>query len=233
MKSIKGLIVILVFTIIVTNIVGCNKKNQENKITIEKEVLNYKALYKEELNSLIEKFGKFENQDNGLPVKGVKYAELVNFDKDEIPEMIVIHDMKILVYKIKDGNAKCIYEGNVGSRYGQSDVSYRVGINTNGEKPSLIVYHAEKIWEEERISVVTIENDEVISKELYAKAKEGNDIPIRENLNSYFIENKATTVDEYNSVYNSIVKNAKSIDVCWEEEPATRSNLESFLLSLE
>ncbi|MGL4773771.1 MAG: hypothetical protein ACRC2K_09425 [Clostridium sp.] len=196
------------------------------------QVVSYKTLYKQELDNLIKKYGKFVKEKPEDLVKGVKYAQLVDFDKDKVPEMIVIHDMKVLLYTIKDNKAVCIYEKEIGSRYGQTDVSYRLGINTSGEKVSLINYGSKKEWSEERISIVTVENGKVVIKELYAKAKENNDMPSRENLVSYYIDNKATTQSEYNKIYYSTVENALNIDACWNEEPATKSNLETFLSTL-
>ena len=249
MRKIKKVMLLLAIIFVFSNSIGCTR-NQEDKevdnivkeeIHIDKEeveeqeeeeVVAYKALYKEEVNSLIDKYGKFETGPAGM-IKGIKYGQLIDFDKDEIPEMIILHDMQVMLYTIKDGEVKCIYEGIIGERYGQSDVSYTLRVNDNSENPGLIVYNSEKTWEEERITIVTVENGEAKTKELYAKTESGNDIPIRDNLIEFFIDNQNVTKDEYNNIYNSIVKEAKSIDACWNYESATSSELETFINSLQ
>lgn len=243
-RKLKGIIAVIICTVITTTgALGCSEKKEEkqsdNVKTEEKqdeekkeEVVDYKAIYKDEMNNLINKFGKYEDPGNGLPIKGVKYAELIDFDKDKTPEMVAVHDMKVLLYKVKNKKAECIYEGKLGSRFGQTDVSTTLGINTKSEKPSLIVYHSTSEWKEERISIITVENDKVVTKELYAKTNKDLNMPDRKELSEFFIDNESKTGDEYNAIYNSTVKEAKQIDVCWNQEPATKNQLEKFISSL-
>jgi hypothetical protein len=56
---------------------------------------------------------------------------------------------------------------------------------------------------------------------------------LRETLIEFFIDNQNVTKDEYNNIYNSIVKEAKNIDACWNYESATSSELETFINSLQ
>lgn len=245
MRKSKSLIAMLIFTVIASSVIGCgdekkestevgNIQNEEKQVEEKKEeVVDYKAVYKDEISSLINKFGKYEDPGNGLPIKGVKYGELIDFDKDKVPEMVVLHDMKVLLYKIKDGKAECIYEEKLGSRFGQTDVSYTLGINTKSERPSLIVYHSTSEWKEENISIVTVENNKVVTKELYARTNKDLNMPDRKELEEFFVNNESKTADEYNSIYNSIVKEDKEIDACWNQEPATKNQLEKFLASLQ
>lgn len=120
--------------------------------------------------------------------------------------MVMLYDKKVLLYNIKDGKVEAVYEKRLGSRYGQSDVSYRLGINTKDEKISIINYDSKNAWQEELIEIITLENGKVVIKKLYAKAKKDNDIPVRDNLVEFFIDDKPTTLDNYNSIYNSTVK---------------------------
>ena len=246
MRKIKGVMLLLAIIFVFSNGVGCTSKQEDKEVDNivqeeidkeeveeqEEEIVDYKALYKEEVNSLIDKYGRFETESTGM-IKGIKYGQLIDFDKDEIPEMIILHDMQVMLYTIKDGEVKCIYDGVIGERYGQSDVSYTFRVNDNSENPSLTVYNSEKTWEEEKITIVTVENGEAKTKELYAKTESGNNIPIRDNLIEFFIDNQNVTKDEYNNIYNSIVKEAKNIDACWNYESATLSELEAFINSLQ
>ena len=249
MRKIKGVMLLLAIIFVFSNGVGCTSKQEDKEVDNivqeeidkeeveeqEEEIVDYKALYKEEVNSLIDKYGRFETESTGM-IKGIKYGQLIDFDKDEIPEMIILHDMQVMLYTIKDGEVKCIYEGVIGERYGQSDVSYTFRVNDNSENPSLTVYNSEKTWEEEKITIVTVEDGEAKIKELYAKVDElalDANMFLRETLIEFFIDNQNVTKDEYNNIYNSIVKEAKNIDACWNYESATSSELETFINSLQ
>lgn len=256
----KKLITILVFTAIVNTLGGCteneeikpnynvqkeelqkntkqnnekiednieNKEEQksdvQNKLKQEEEKgLNYKALYKSELNNL-----------NENSIKGFRYGELIDFDMDNIPEMIMLYDMKVALYTIKNGKVEACYEKKLGSRYGQGDVSYRIGINTKDQKVSIINYDAKNSWQEELIDIVTLEKGNVEIKKLYAKAKKDNDTPIRENLVEFYIDNKPVTLDTYNSIYNSTVKEAKQIDAWGNGEAENKELFNKFISLLE
>lgn len=247
----KKLITILALTIIITTFGGCTENKEEKQIDniqvkekqkndmqkdnvqvkekskddIEKEsekVLNYKDLYKKEVNNLIE-----------TPIKSFRYGELIDFDKDNIPEMIMLYDMKVVLYTIKNGKVEAVYEKRLGSKYGQSDVSYRLGINTKDEKISIINYDSKNTWQEELIEIITLEKGNVAIKKLYAKAKKDNDIPVRNNLVEFFIDGEPTTLDKYNSIYNSTVEQAKQIDALGNGESENEQLLNSFLSSLE
>ena len=248
MRKIRVFITMLIVGTIILTSIGCSEqseknnsssiKNEENQVDKdnkkdEKELVDYKAIYKEEVEQLISKYGKFKDPGNSLTITGVKYGELLDFDNSGIPEMIIVHDRKVLLYTIKDGIATCIYEGEAGSRYGQTDLAYTIGINTSNEKPYLIVYHSTKEWTDENISLITLEKGNIITKELAAKTDGNNDIPNRESLVSFYIDGKSVTDQEYNKVYDSIVKDAKEIDVCWNNNSATDSDLENFLNSLQ
>ena len=258
MRKIKGVMLLLAIIFVFSNGVGCTTKQEDKAVdnivqeeidndkeeiekqdeeegTEEEEVVNYKDLYNEEINSLIDKYGRFETESTGM-IKGIKYGQLIDFDKDEIPEMIILHDRQVVLYTIKDGEVKCIYEGVIGARYGQTDVSYSFMVNDDSENPSLIVPHSEKEWIEEKITIVTVEDGEAKIKELYAKVDElalDANMFLRETLIEFFIDNQNVTKDEYNNIYNSIVKEAKNIDACWNYESATSSELEAFINSLK
>ena len=269
MKDLRVISLVLACSLLICNVVGCNKEvpdkiedkevpenvvskveesnnkvveytenrvNQNkdnNNVNMEKDGLNVKGIYKNEINKLINKYGKFYSEQQWYPISGLKYAELIKFDEDEIPEMLVIHDMKVLLYTIKDGKVILVYEDDIGGRYSQSDVAYTIGINTYSEKTSLIVYKTEQCWQEESIKIVSLEQGVPIFKRLYAKTKPNNELPNRENLISFSIDDEVTTEDEYYKVYDNIVKPARSIDVCWDLEPASKANLEAFIQALK
>ena len=102
MRKIKGVMLLLAIIFVFSNGVGCTSKQEDKEVDNivqeeidkeeveeqEEEIVDYKALYKEEVNSLIDKYGKFETESTGM-IKGIKYGQLIDFDKDEIPEMII------------------------------------------------------------------------------------------------------------------------------------------------
>lgn len=202
--------------------VQVKKKPQDDIQKESEEGVNYKALYKKEVNNLI-----------GTPIKRFRYGELIDFDKDNIPEMVMLYHRGVVLYTIKGGKVEAVYEKEIGCRYGQGDVSYRLGINTKNEKISIINYNSENSWEEELIEIITLEKGNVVIKKLYAKAKKDNYIPVRENLVEFFIDDKPTTLDKYNSIYNSTVKEAKQIDTLTNGESESKELLNRFLSSLE
>lgn len=228
-------------TITLTSFAGCkekkvesnNKTTKENEVVEEKKEVNYKALYKEEVDKLISEFGKYDNPGNGLPIKGVKYGELLDFDKDNIPEMIILHDMKVLLYKVRDNKVQCIAEGSVGSKYAQSDINYTFGINVNENGTSIVIPNSKSEWTEELISIVTVENNNSVIKKLTAKTAPDNGIPIRDSLISYYIDDQEVSKDEYYKIYDSQVKNCKNINAMIDESPGNASELETFIQSLQ
>lgn len=235
MKKSKLLVLLLMLTFVIGSFIGCKGIKEENNQSNEsKEEVDYKALYKEEVDKLIGEFGKYENPASGGIVKGVKYGELIDFNNDEVPEMIILHDKQVLLYTIEDDKLKCVYEGTVGSRYAQSDVSYNFGINDKGEEVYIVINDSEATWTEEVISIVTMKDKEVVIKKLNAKTAPDNDRPIRENLISFYIDDKEVSKEEYDKIYDSIVNNCKTIDVAVDNSPEKAvAELERFLQSLQ
>ena len=94
MRKIKGVMLLLAIIFVFSNGVGCTTKQEDKAVdnivqeeidndkeeiekqdeeegTEEEEVVNYKDLYNEEINSLIDKYGKFETESTGM-IKGIK-----------------------------------------------------------------------------------------------------------------------------------------------------------------
>lgn len=241
MKKVKVIVAMVMTTLVLANVMGCNgkketaKPNTENKVEIEQkeEVVDYKKLYKDEIDKLIAEFGQFDASEVGYPVKGVKYGELIDFDNDKIPEMLVAHDQKVLIYKVKDGEAKCIYEEKAESKYRQTDIARDININLEDGKVSLVIYKTQRPAHEEVINVVTIENNEVKIKKLYGKIKGDSDNPLGEKLQEFYIDDKSVSSEEYNKVHDEFIKNSKSIDLVGENDISGKANLEEFINSLK
>ena len=228
---------------------ACRDKQQEEPTeattteepTTEKEV-DYHAAYKAEVENLINQYGQF--QDGDSLGTGVKYGCLEDMDADGTPEMIIIHDMKVVIYTCdKEGNVSSIYEGSVGYRFGQGDTSYQVIINTSASKPVVVVNISQNETSEEAFEAVTVTNG-VAGVDTYRATTE-MDIPDRELLDTFTINGSDVDQSEYEAGYSSFMDGATIVDPYNNDEgmanyfdgqtyvAATPAQFEEFLASLK
>lgn len=229
---------ILLFTSIA---IGCNPTKDNINLTppppieseyIQDEIVDYKAIYKEQLNSLINKYGKYQFINQNSPIVGVKYAQLLYLDTDNIPELLVSHDKEVLIYNIKNNKANLIYEKTAGVKYGQNNPAYHIAVNDTVVPNTVIFYDSAYPWRQENIILMNLDKDTIVTRNLFARAPDSAEMFARENLTSFYIDNEECTKAEYYSIYNSIVSNSKLIEVTLDIEPAKLSNLENFINSL-
>lgn len=257
MKGFRGLlIVVLILVLIIMTTVACNrdekntgkdltsndKTDNNDKTGIEngtntkdEEAIDYKTLYLEEFNSLIDRFGKYDDSESGNAVKGVKYGDLIDFDGDGIPEMLVAHDSRVLLYRIENGEVKSIYDERAGDRYLGREI-FSISINRDTDPPCLIVYRSEHILAEDRAEILTVKNGEIQKQEICARVRDGvedEDTVEEEEFENFSIDGETVTEEEYYEIYNSLVKDAEDIDLTYSQEPATKDNLEDFIKLLE
>lgn len=244
MKPLKLFLALLMTTSILAFSVGCNKDSDSSKeppkvhqptqISIS-ELTNYKKIYKEEVDRLISEFGKFDDSESGTAIKGLKYGSLVDFDNDKIPEMIVSYNQRVLLYKIIDNKAVCLYDEPVETTYKKMDLSRIILVNSTTETPSLIVSKTTKPTMEERIQIITLNDGKVVIDNLYGKIADGIDppMPSESKLVQFYWNDKEISEEEYNKLHSTFINKDNYIELCWDIEPATKSSLEDFIISLQ
>lgn len=208
---------------------GCGDKDVEETTTAETtteapttteattttKAVTYKTIYKSQLDSMIDQYGA-----------GVTGGKLIDMDNDGTPEMIVIHDMTVCIYTIRDEKASSLYEGTAGLRYGQTDASYEVLINESCTPTVLVLFNATDEWVDENITAVSIFDGEATTEELKAATNGENDTPAREELETFSINGSDVTSTEYNTEYERLTVGADVIDPRNADLEGLRSALE-------
>ncbi len=246
----KKLIAVLLVMIMAIAFGGCRDEQQEEPTTeapatteaTTEEAIDYHIAYKKQVQNLIDEYGKFA--DGETLGTGVKYGTLKDMDGNGTPEMIIIHDMQVVIYTCdKEGNVESIYETGIGYRFGQGDTSYQVVFNDGGEKPLILVNKSENETSEEAFEVVTV-NKGVAGVDTYRATTE-MDIPDRELLDTFTINGTTVEQGEYEANYNSFMSGATIVDPYNNDEgmadyydgqtyiAATPTEFEEFLASLD
>lgn len=198
----------------------------------------YGAAYAKDIINIIEKYGKFENGGE----KGLRYGVYVDFERDMVPELVLLHDMCVEVYRYSEGASSLIYTAKLGCRYGQTDVSYTFGLNDTAEVPYIITYHSENEWTEENIKIFTLNNGIPRVNNLFAKTTgidEGIEI-IYSSIDGVYVSGKQYLAERSKfdtglvSVYASYWEERYSENLykSWDFIWATPAELDTFLRQL-
>lgn len=198
------------------------------------EAGDWQGAYLAQLNELTDRYGLFvQDQDMLGAVTGVKYARLLDFDGDGIRELVVLAEDQIYLYTCRQGRAELLYQGTVGGRFGQTDVSYTFGLNVAADTPCLILYHTENEWTQEAITLVTVSGGAAVTTELLAQADGRGDLPTRDYLSSFQIDGQPVSREEYEARLNAALEGALELDRDWAVDPVTRPHLEAVFAALE
>lgn len=179
------------------------------------EKVTYKTIYKSKLDALSDQYGE-----------GLTGGKLVDMDSDGTPEMIVIHDMNVEIFGIKDEEAVSLYEGKAGLRYGQTDASYEVLVNESITPTTVILYNAKDEWVDENITAVSISGGTVSTEVLKAATDGENDTPAREELQTFSIDGADVSSGDYNAEYTRLTEGADSIDPMSADLAGLKASLE-------
>jgi hypothetical protein len=204
------------------------EKNEEDTSSEEltpEPALSWQEAYAAELSDLYESYGRYRVDDIDY-VRGVNYAQLADFDEDGTPELLVTYDSTVHLYAAQSGGAVCLWEGNVGARYGQTDVSPTIRVNVTKGAVSLSVYHSESEWTEEAISVVTVEGGVAKVTEFHATGSE-TDVPTGENLHEFSIDGETVSREDYESALERVQEGGQEIDMAWGSDPASEVMLDA------
>ena len=185
------------------------------------------------LEELCEEYGKCAVPADTDTIFGVKYAQLLDFDGDGTRELVVLFDHTVRLYTCREGEPVLLYEGTVGARFGQTDVSYTIQLNALAETPCLVLFHSEYEWTQEAISLIRVSGGEAAVTELLAEADGSDDVPGREALTSFFINGQPVDRETYEAARSNALDDSVEIDADWMEFPASREQLDLLLHRLE
>lgn len=185
------------------------------------------------LEGLCEEYGKYAIPADTDIISGVKYAQLLDFDGDGMRELVVLFDHTVRLYTCREGEPVLLYEGAVGARFGQTDVSYTIQINAMADTPCLVLFHSEYEWTQEAISLIRLSGGEAVVTELLAEVEAQNDLPDREALTSFFINGQPVDREVYEAARSAALDDSLEIDADWMEFPASQEQLDLLLHRLE
>lgn len=195
---------------------------------------DWRGAYLAQLNDLCDRYGRFvQDRDMLGAVTGVKYANLLDFDGDGIRELVVLAEDQLLLYTCRGGRAELLYQGTVGGRFGQTDVSYTFGFNVAADTPCLIVYHTEQEWTQEAVTLVTVSGGAAVTTELFAQADGRGDLPTRDALTDFQIDGQPVDRAEYQARLDAALEGALELDRDWAVDPVTAPHLEAVFAALE
>ncbi|MBR1779811.1 MAG: YARHG domain-containing protein [Oscillospiraceae bacterium] len=175
----------------------------------------YNAVMKE----LILREDLYMQPGEGLPISGVCYGQLADFDFDGTPELVVCYNRHVELYTFDAGTARLLWDGDVGPQYGQTDVGAYFALNT--VDPCLVVFDSANEWTQEAMTVVSCTGDGVTTTELLAETDGKNDAPTREALTAFRIDGRSVTAAEYAAVRDSALDSAQFSDADWGGLPGT------------
>lgn len=234
MKKIKMLIV----SLLCLSLCSCSLllETKPREVKHENNQHAYMEAYRQNIQNVIAEYGKYQDNTPGAPVKGLKYGKLVDFEKDDTPELVLLHDMTVKVYRFDGNSSYLVYDQPLGCRFGQTDVSYTFAINETAPIPCLITYQTRNEWWSEELHIFTVQNGSANTKMLLADAY----VPGKESdgpcdaFHTYKINGANVSKKEYFDAYNDAQDGKKEIDACYGDSThldvqANEDQLDAFL----
>lgn len=164
---------------------------------------------------------------------GVKYAQLLDFNADGVRELVVLVDRTVQLYTCRDNTAVLLWAGQVGARFGQTDVSYSFRINAMSSTPTVTLFHSENEWTQEAMTVLHINSEGLlIQTELFAQTEEPGDFPDPEQLTGFTINGKSVDETVYDAAVAAAMDGSTGIDVDFGAFPATPEQLDALVTLL-
>ena len=198
----------------VTNAFGKEVSWDENTHTLyisEKTEAKYMDAFKADIEDVIATYGRYVTTE-WAGVKGLKYGELIDFEDDGVPELVLIHDWIVEIYRFDGEKSTKIYELKAGASFRQTDVECKVGINTTLAEPCVITYQSPSTWTTEVLHIFTVKNGKPNIQIMYAGgAIFQESVP----FSVYKIDDINVSEEAYVSLKNKIFNGAKEIEACW------------------
>jgi hypothetical protein len=193
---------------------------------------DYKTAYLDALGTLVCTYGKYEIDSETGMVNGLKFGELIDFESDDVPEMLCICDRTAYIYGFEDGAAAELLAVPIGSAYGHTDVSNCIHTNEADGKIYVIVDDTDDEWTEDRWTAYTIEDGAAVWKDFFAQTDGSNEIPDDASLRCFSIDNVEVTSDKYFAQKSLYRDGSRVIDAVWPDDFASSEKLNTFLASL-
>ncbi len=191
----------------------------------QKPELAYMDAFAKNIKDVINEYGKYVNKE-GMGIRGLKYGTLIDFEKDSIPELVLVRDWTVEVYRFDGEQSSKIFEEKAGSRYMQTDVSYTIGINTSLPEPIIITYQSPEEWRSEKLHVFTLKNGKPNIQVLYAEGSVFNKETgyLDNGFDTFMIDEATVSKDTYMTLRNNIFNGEKEVDVCWNNPSGMPAN---------
>ena len=190
--------------------------------------------YRDVLEKVISEHKRFVISDDGVGIVGLKYGNLVDFENDGIPEMVLLYGQTVEVYRFDGKNAALFKRFEIGLHWLQSDVSPEFLINCTAETPYLINWHCSHSWVAKEYTVWTIRNGQGVSDEYFAGpaedvALDDNDFPVKE-FSVFRINGASVTAEEFRDKEAEFFDRATTIHALFSINPvAAKAELDNFL----
>ena len=213
---------------------GVETKSKDNKVGIPEQKDNntdYLEAYYSVVSDFIYQYGEYVKDPDTSAITGLKYGELIDFEKDGVPEMLLVCDRTAYIYGFDGSKAVELLNTPIGSGFGQTDVSYYVYISYVNGQQYLIVDNVDDGWCEDNFMAYTVSDGEVYQMHYAAWTDGNNEYPSTEFLTSFEINDEAVSADEYLQDRSTLRDNARSIDAIWDLS-ATYDELMTFESSL-
>lgn len=186
------------------------------------------------LNQLIRDHGRSTvDPTSYITTSGVKHARLLDFNGDGIRELLVVIDRNVQLYTAVGNQAKLLFEGKIGVRLGQTDVSYHFLLNSHSNPITLVLYHSADEWNEEAITLISMDDKgNVKQRELLARSSLRNDTPSLDNMNEFYIDGSLVSKEEYLQLRSTATEEALVLEPDFGTYPITADELTAVLHTL-
>ena len=193
----------------------------------------YRAVYSEIVADMIAQFGKFYADPDTQMITGLKYGELIDFENDGVPELLLLCDQTAYLYRYDGAGAAQLLCEPVGIAFGCTDVSYYIHVSEAVGKTYLILDHSTDGWTEDDWTAYTVEGGALRTVNYFARTDGYNDYPDTAFLVNCKIDGNLVSAEDYLTERELLRKNARTIDAIWDFETARYEELLQFEASLK
>lgn len=193
----------------------------------------YRAVYRKIVADMIAQYGEFCADPDTQAINGLKYGELIDFENDGVPELLLLCDRMAYLYRYDGAGAMQLLCEPVGIAFGCTDVSYYVHISEAVGKTYLILDHSTDGWTEDDWTAYTVEGGALRKVNYFARTDGDNDYPDTEFLVNFKIDGNRVSAEDYLAERELLRTNARTIDAIWDFETARYEELLDFEASLE
>lgn len=184
--------------------------------------------YEEIVAQMIDQYGEFGTDPDTGGISGLKYGELIDFENDGVPEMLLLCDRELYLYGYDGSAAYTLLDVPVGSSFGQTDVSYEFRISNTDGSTYLIVDDTTDEWAQDKWGAYTVRQGGVYEIQFLAWTDGNNDTPEIEYLTDCTINGETVTQQYYLDARSTLRDNARMIDAIWDYDSATYEDLMAF-----